>query len=292
MAVRKGSLEIVELLLNQHASINEKDHDGLTPLHITAENDDYEIADFLIRHGAEINALDEKGNTPLHLACEKEKLKPQKSPKYFISGAEGVGIGALAAGIDIILGSIIAFLLIRGRVWGKGILDAMNDGVYIVNQRNEIQYINPVMEREFGPVKGRKCHEYLNDLPEVCSWCKNHEVFAGKTVRWEWHFFKTGKTYDLIDTPIVGPDGTLCKLGISRDISDRKRSEEALRERGHRNRRSRPHRHRSRGPFQVYEARLACGGTVKGSSIELQGNHRERVKELLTEKGYSVENIC
>jgi iron(III) transport system permease protein len=31
----------------------------------------------------------------------------------------------LAAGIDIILGSIIAFLLIRGRVWGKGILDAI-----------------------------------------------------------------------------------------------------------------------------------------------------------------------
>jgi translation initiation factor 1 len=40
------------------------------------------------------------------------------------------------------------------------------------------------------------------------------------------------------------------------------------------------------------KARLACGGTVKGSSIELQGNHRERVKELLTEKGYSVDNIC
>ena len=31
----------------------------------------------------------------------------------------------LAAGIDIILGSMIAFLLIRGRVWGKGILDAI-----------------------------------------------------------------------------------------------------------------------------------------------------------------------
>jgi translation initiation factor 1 len=39
------------------------------------------------------------------------------------------------------------------------------------------------------------------------------------------------------------------------------------------------------------KGKLACGGTVKGNSIELQGNHRERVKELLTVKGYSVDNI-
>ncbi len=31
----------------------------------------------------------------------------------------------LAAGISVLLGSVIAFLLIRGRVWGKGLLDAI-----------------------------------------------------------------------------------------------------------------------------------------------------------------------
>jgi len=39
------------------------------------------------------------------------------------------------------------------------------------------------------------------------------------------------------------------------------------------------------------KGRLACGGTVKGTSIELQGNHKDRVKELLVSKGYSVDNI-
>ncbi|MDO5845072.1 MAG: stress response translation initiation inhibitor YciH [Methanocorpusculum sp.] len=39
------------------------------------------------------------------------------------------------------------------------------------------------------------------------------------------------------------------------------------------------------------KGRLACGGTIKENSIELQGNHKDRVKELLTTRGYSIDNI-
>ncbi|MDT3437605.1 translation initiation factor [Haloarcula sp. 1CSR25-25] len=34
---------------------------------------------------------------------------------------------------------------------------------------------------------------------------------------------------------------------------------------------------------------LGTGGTVKEGHIELQGNHEERVRELLEENGYSVK---
>jgi len=37
------------------------------------------------------------------------------------------------------------------------------------------------------------------------------------------------------------------------------------------------------------KARLAAGGTLKGSEIELQGDHRERLRDLLREQGLLVK---
>jgi translation initiation factor 1 len=42
---------------------------------------------------------------------------------------------------------------------------------------------------------------------------------------------------------------------------------------------------------KTLKSKLACGGTVKDNHVELQGDHRERVKEILTELGFSPEMI-
>lgn len=110
------------------------------------------------------------------------------------------------------------------------VLDSMEDGVYIVNQQHDIQYVNRSLEKEFGKPGGRKCYTYFHDRKSSCPWCKNEEVFKGKTVRWEWYSFKNEKTYDLIDTPLRNSDGSISKLEIFRDITERKKDEKRIQE--------------------------------------------------------------
>ena len=108
------------------------------------------------------------------------------------------------------------------------IFDSIEDGIYIVNQQCDIHYVNPVLVKDFGYYEGRKCYEYFHDRDEVCPWCKNQDVWAGKTVRWEWYSSKNERTYDLTDTPLTLPDGSIGKLEIFRDITTRKRMEEEI----------------------------------------------------------------
>lgn len=43
--------------------------------------------------------------------------------------------------------------------------------------------------------------------------------------------------------------------------------------------------------MKTLKQRIGCGGTVKDDKIELQGDHKARVKQLLVEMGYNQNTI-
>ncbi len=111
------------------------------------------------------------------------------------------------------------------------IMRSMEDWIYIVNEEYDIKYINPAIEKEFGPVEGRKCYDYFRDLKEPCQGCRNQDVFSGKTVRWEWELSKNQKTYDVLSTPTRNYDGSISRLSILRDLTALKMAQKNLEER-------------------------------------------------------------
>ena len=108
------------------------------------------------------------------------------------------------------------------------ILEAFEDGIYVMNQDLKVEYMNSAMIADFGDGIGEKCHRLLNQTEDKCPWCQSDEVFKGKTIRREIYVPLVDKTYYLIEIPLENSDKTLSKLSIYRDITKRKKQEEML----------------------------------------------------------------
>jgi len=71
LAIHKESSEVVKLLLDKGANINDADRNGFTPLHHAIDKGNSEVVQLLLDRGANINDADRNGFTPLHQAIDK-----------------------------------------------------------------------------------------------------------------------------------------------------------------------------------------------------------------------------
>ena len=70
--------DLIILLIQNGANINEKDEYEQTLLHHAASHNDENLANFLISKGANVNLLDNEKMTPLHIACKFRHLEMVK----------------------------------------------------------------------------------------------------------------------------------------------------------------------------------------------------------------------
>ena len=110
----------------------------------------------------------------------------------------------------------------------KGILAIMPDGVSVIGQNFDMEYLNPVILDSFGEVKGRKCYEYLHGLSAPCSNCTLDKVMKGEPVHWEWPESANNRIFDVFNALYKNSDGSDSIFAVLRDITDMKHAQEIL----------------------------------------------------------------
>ncbi|XP_065668345.1 serine/threonine-protein phosphatase 6 regulatory ankyrin repeat subunit B isoform X5 [Hydra vulgaris] len=75
LAAKKKDLDILKLLIQEHANINQTNHEGKTPLHILAAESDVESVEYLISQNASGVIADKQNCTPLHIATKAGSIE-------------------------------------------------------------------------------------------------------------------------------------------------------------------------------------------------------------------------
>lgn len=149
------------------------------------------------------------------------------------------------------------------------VLNAFEDGIYIISNDYTVEYMNKYMKELFGEGIGKKCHEVLIQSDKPCNWCKYDKVFINnETHHSEVYIESVDKTFALSELPITNQDVTISKLSLYRDITHTVRQEEKLKS--------------SRESYQRLFTHVGCGVFISSK----QGRFLDVNPTLLKMLGY------
>ncbi|MBW2477987.1 MAG: PAS domain S-box protein [Deltaproteobacteria bacterium] len=112
----------------------------------------------------------------------------------------------------------------------RSVLDTMDDMAYIASPDFKITFLNRAMQEQFGDISGKHCYQAIHQKKAICPNCPMGRILNNRTVRDERKFGPLNLIYEVIHSPLQGDDGRTHKLAVCRDVTDRKKSEEELRE--------------------------------------------------------------
>jgi ankyrin repeat protein len=95
-AVINENLEIVEMLLENGARVNDISIDERSALHFAAMTGNQEIVHFLLNHKAEINQNSKSFGTPLYLACAHDNIE---IVQFLLEQGAKINLGRLRDGV-------------------------------------------------------------------------------------------------------------------------------------------------------------------------------------------------
>ena len=160
--------------------------------------------------------------------------------KALFAGEDGAVRGLIGVILDVTEHKRAEEDLARSQSFLRTLVDSIPDLIWLKDPQGVYLSCNPSFERFFGAreaqILGRTDEDFLG--PELAAFFRDHDRKAMEAgcpqKNEEWLTFAEGGyegLFETVKTPMVDREGRLVGvLGISRDISERKRSEEALRE--------------------------------------------------------------
>ena len=108
----------------------------------------------------------------------------------------------------------------------NAIVSNMAEGVAVEDENYQVEFMNRTLLKKFGPVRGKKCYQLFLGRKTPCPVCGIKEIIRKNRDYFRYEFVdRAGRTYEIVATPLINPDGRRLVIEILRDITERKKSE-------------------------------------------------------------------
>ena len=108
------------------------------------------------------------------------------------------------------------------------VIDKIEIGFFVVDPDFSVRYMNDTMIKWFGDQTNKTCYSSVAGLDEPCPYCKLEDVvYENKKVIYE-PTTPDGQSFDIVATSIKNADGTVSKMEVIRNITDKKLAEANL----------------------------------------------------------------
>lgn len=104
----------------------------------------------------------------------------------------------------------------------RSMMEALGQGMHILNVDFGIEYQNDILREHFGDKIGQKCYEVYKRRDEPCEVCRMHEAIQTSQIQRTEEILADGKYYEQSYAPFKDVDGETKAVILLRDITEEK----------------------------------------------------------------------